>query len=858
MADTYDDFKDKATSEKIGLAQIEAAERIVGWSVHSGSVFSRSSFDRSVIVSIEESGTGLTEVSSIAAVSAGKFFNDRNARIIYLETFGSINPNVAYMALVFRLFFSNNGVILPFDLASGKDVYWEPLIRGTSQFGVELDEQQRGIAISGKGSLTLVNDFGFFQSNFDKLTWDNQKVFIYSWNRDLAPSEAKLLYRGRITGKSYNTKAVKFTLKDFFNDLGKEIPLDDMEEFTTITPRLTNDLKTAKQRRVFGQMKSMIPTPIDSVDDGDDEGYPLTGTISVTGGSATVTGAGSLFLKELTPEDILAIVGFDDAITVKSIASDTSLTLSENAPDSLSGVAYRVIPSHPKKYINRKYLIAHHALREPITTVSQPRSARRFDVVDETDIEAGEVILVGSQLATVQSVSSTKLITIVQNLLVPPPIGTVVTRLTVSNVRINNTLLQFSRDFTYDAATALLTIDEDAEKNVAPIKSMTGTVTFNSGSRSVTGAGTVFKTQVGPGDWVRPIGTVDFFEILEVISDIALTLRTAPSVTNSGVAGEFKDPVILDLDIAQLSIDTLGRTENGVKTGVFIKTGAQVVKSLLGDAGLTPDLDTASFVTSTTLAPEKIGLAIPQKFDAENALKFREIIDQINNSIFGSLIQDEDFKLQYRVIDPGRDATAIKLTEVDVISFSVASKANRIIKTVRINYSFREFDPLSEDSFTPQKTATSETAEFLAKQDRERVFEVVLVDDRDAEVLASRWVFILEIGTSVVKFTSKLIMARSKVTDIVDFKHQKFYERIGSATNRKIGMVQSIKKGLTTVQTTMEDLGNALSRVATITEDSAQDFDNSSESELFLNGFITDENCMQANDPDTFNLNLIW
>jgi len=68
-----------------------------------------------------------------------------------------------------------------------------------------------------------------------------------------------------------------------------------------------------------------------------------TGTVSTTASSATVTGVGTLFTTQTAIGDRLTING--ETRAVKSIASDTSLTLDSNMTGSNSGVAYTVLKS---------------------------------------------------------------------------------------------------------------------------------------------------------------------------------------------------------------------------------------------------------------------------------------------------------------------------------------------------------------------------------------------------------------------------------------------------------------------------------------------------------------------------------
>ena len=67
----------------------------------------------------------------------------------------------------------------------------------------------------------------------------------------------------------------------------------------------------------------------------------LTGTLTATNSSATVTGSGTLFVSELTFGDIITLSGV--AYTVQSVASNTSLTLTANfagtTSSSLTSVA---------------------------------------------------------------------------------------------------------------------------------------------------------------------------------------------------------------------------------------------------------------------------------------------------------------------------------------------------------------------------------------------------------------------------------------------------------------------------------------------------------------------------------------
>lgn len=80
-------------------------------------------------------------------------------------------------------------------------------------------------------------------------------------------------------------------------------------------------------------------------------GTTMTGTVSTTGGSATVTGVGTAFTRELNPGDIITING--EAQTVYQIASVNSLTTTNTWVGTNSGVAYASNASGSRFLINR-------------------------------------------------------------------------------------------------------------------------------------------------------------------------------------------------------------------------------------------------------------------------------------------------------------------------------------------------------------------------------------------------------------------------------------------------------------------------------------------------------------------------
>lgn len=850
---TYAQYQDQASSEKIGLVILEASRRLMGWTAYLGGVYRLLNFDHQVIASIKDSGVALTAMGS-ESLAEGQFYHDRQNAILYLRATGSVNPNSRFMAMTFQNFYANVPVAAPYDLATGYQVEWLPLLQSDAQFGVEIDNKNLvGFAIEGSGKIGLANDQAYWKPIFDKWTFENQRCFLYSWNRDLPITEAKRVYRGRVQAKTYSTKEVSFSLKDLINELRAPVALTDLSAYPGA--KIPPSMLTAKQRLVYGYVTGHRPTNIDQ--ELPLSGYPLLGTALATNASPTVTGTGTSFLAQLSPGDELSFNTEATKYTVATVPSDTSLTLTENYGGiTAAGKTLAIFHDLPKRYINRVLLVAGHSLKEPQTTVVNAITTSLFELADVTDIEAGDRILLSGETFQVSRVSGNVVKTSTASALLPPP-GTLVTRLSISSVYLNNRLLTYARDYTYSPTTAVLTLNQLAEFNVAPVRPIVGTLSFNS-TRIVTGTGTVLKSEVKPGDWVKRSNQSTWHEVLSVDSDLQLTLRTVAAYTSAG-ASDHKAPQIFEDDRVKLACDVIGRTENGASTGVFIKTAAQMVKSLLTVGGLADLIDTASFSVAQGDSTHRLGVVIPGLVRDTKPPTVRDVVNKINQSVLGSLYQNQDFQFSYYILSPKRDqSTAVKFTERDVLGFSVQSDSGRIVRTARVRYRTKEFDPGSLASSTAEVLKTSDVANYLSGATKEQIVETYLVDDQQAQWLANRWSFLLEIASSILTIDTKLQGARVAVNDRVDLSHPKLYERIGSVLSRKVSGVQASRKSISDAELEMEDLSNAFARCAVIAPNSASDWDESSDDDRIYNGYITDAYGMQGNDPDTFGANLVW
>lgn len=282
----YSDFQDMASSEKITLCMLNASSRLMGWTLDSGSIY-KVTLTGIIVDGVEDSGTAYTAATSIVGTTASKYFYDVTASTLYLRTTGSDNPNGRFIVLRQKLCFANVPITLPHDLATGEDVEFVPLLQSTSEFGVSIDIiSQNAEALEGSGNVTFVNDLDFWRKNYDKLFFENQECKVYSYNRGLAASAALLIFKGLVEKRSYSNSRVSFQLKDQFAQLRSLLSLGTIAD---LAERTGSDLATARQRMILGSVQGHRPVNIDQVLDG----YPLTGTVSITFNTSILTGVGT-------------------------------------------------------------------------------------------------------------------------------------------------------------------------------------------------------------------------------------------------------------------------------------------------------------------------------------------------------------------------------------------------------------------------------------------------------------------------------------------------------------------------------------------------------------------------------------
>ena len=835
MTQTFSQHKNKVASSKVILAHVEPSQRLLLWTLDSGAIYTRS-VDHYAI-DVKQDTTSLTEASS-SSLSAGEWFFDAENKVLYIRLSDDSNPEDSYITGTYRLFFSDAGLNLPHDLTTtGNEVYYESLIRKTSSFKSEVDSaDQFGISLEGKGSIDLENSHGFFDSIFDKIQFENKQVSIYAWSKDLPVDQSQIIYKGKIQDKTFSSKSVSFKLKDFISDLKG---LVNTGTFSSSDGTIADSIIGKPKRILYGRNIGVQTQSVDMIADG----YDLSGTITLTADSTTVTGSGTSFLSELSPGDEIIytdILGDEQSVGVKSITSDTDLVLTDSAETTESAIAVTVRPSRPYRFANREQYICGHKLIAPSTTVdSNSDYKNRFDAVDASDFLVGFSVNVNGTASKIKRISGNT-ITLEQGLPTNPTAGQSVTTTPISNVYYNKKKLFPTRDYTVTNSTfCKLTLTDTAEFNIARTKDVAGTsVTFSNGSRDVTGIGTEFTEQIKPRDWIKSddIGYTTWHEVLEVTDNTNLILRVAYAGANNTGDASRKNVELID-DDSIIVCDTLGK-EN--ESGDWVKSASDIVADLLSLSGITT-IDTDEFSTADTEAPFIVAMKVPYGRD-DSLPSYRDVISKINQSVFGSLVNNTSLVPTYRVLTPDKPNSMPILEDNDILSFSVSSKTD--LKSDWLG----RYAPFDSDKFNLGESGSSVleyNSEYVSNviglTQREEV-DIFLYELADARQILQRYAFFHELSQSVIRIKTKINTIDLSVGDKIQVDFNRLYKRKGDfGSRKKVGVISSIAKRSDGVELEVSDLGNIFNRAANIADDSSADFTSAPESEKIFNGYIVDD-----------------
>ena len=578
MSMTFSEAVQPTRSEKITLVTMRAESRSKIFTVHSGSIYYK---DVNYFVSsIKNSGTALTEVSSLASVVAGSFYYSITTKRVYFRLSDSSNPLNGDVSIVYKLFFSNAPLILPHNLTTGEQIEWLPYIESVGSIGQKLDEESTGVILESQSNITMINSEGFFDEIFDTLIWENKQVEFYSWLPLTPITQAQKIFDGVVESKDYSSSSVSFGVKDFVYRLRDFV---NLPLFTSYDGKLTPSLLDTPKRRIYGQVKQLRCPCLDNKLNG----ITLTGMASISAESTTLNGFGTSFLTQLAPGDEIIMMSGEDEykLGVESVISNTEATIN-NAPE-LNLITQTVVNNPGREYrtTNRRWHVSGHKLREVTCEILDVISNNRFQVDSVQDIFPNDRLLINGDLVSVRRISGDVIVT--KSAVSPTPSnGDTLKKLPIQNVYFGKKELIYERDWDYTNTTqCIIDIDPLAEFNIAQQRLVGVNLTFTNLSRTITTSSTIdLRTLIGPNDWVKKntivSGQGDWYEVLSV-KEQEITLRTAYTGSTATTTALYKAIDHIN-DSSLITVNCLGMEVSGS----WMKTPSDTVRHLLlNDAG---------------------------------------------------------------------------------------------------------------------------------------------------------------------------------------------------------------------------------------------------------------------------------
>jgi len=200
-------------TEKIFLAEIEPSEHYLSWVLYAGSVY-YTTIKTVDVISVYEDGVELDEVTTLAAVTAGKWYHGKNK--IYLQA-SSGTPFSNVIVGNYKMYIATKYITL-------NDTFYEGILLSVPIIQQQKNEIYWGVSIISSGSLFVGNDKGALDEIYHDYSWNNKPITILLGGEDLPYSEYKKQFKGIITDIYLSTDKLNIRYEDTKNGLDDTIP----------------------------------------------------------------------------------------------------------------------------------------------------------------------------------------------------------------------------------------------------------------------------------------------------------------------------------------------------------------------------------------------------------------------------------------------------------------------------------------------------------------------------------------------------------------------------------------------------------------------------------------------------------
>lgn len=570
-------------------------------------------------------------------------------------------------------------------------------------------------------------------------------------------------------------------------------------------------------------------------------------------------GTGTQVLTEVRQNDKI-IIGNQEA-EVKRVISDTLIIVGDEFDYAFANSTAKLVPDRGSKLRNRDFVAAGHICAEVTHSITEVIQLNRVRVNSTEGLFSGdfvEFIDTGERIE-IKNIAPGNIIVLQQNMINRPAVSSDVIRRPIQEVYIAGVRIN-PADFTINNTTDCgLSFSSDAEFNIAREKNSSFTGEFINGSRVVSfsiseiSLADVFR----PGDWVKP-NDLTYFNYYEIVNVNDKTLELATTFTDPSTTElvEYKSVEYIEDDTI-VSVNILGKTEDGTANGVWISTVAQAQRDLIEDIGINT-YNSQSFIDGQEISPQLISIAIPSAFTSKTLPDVKGIIDNLSRSTNSSLTLDNDLLIKFKTLNVAAADDLIIIKDSDVIDWDIKATNGKTFRRVISNYRFVDVDNATLERGNQSYDFNSTFVERYIETNKVENLELYLYEERDAKIATHRFAYYNQLGTATLTITTDLRLENIEIGQEVIVDFERMYRRFGSDTFKKKVMLVA-GKTLTGERTELilSDLGNTYNRSSFITPNSAPDWSSATDEEKLLYGYITDNQGIVNNEEKTANIHLI-
>jgi hypothetical protein len=317
------------------------------------------------------------------------------------------------------------------------------------------------------------------------------------------------------------------------------------------------------------------------------------------------------------------------------------------------------------------------------------------------------------------------------------------------------------------------------------------------------------------------------------VTESTITLRTNYTDTIVGTDKAIFKNVNVISDDSIVLVDCYGYD----RSGKWLKTASDCVKHLVeSDAGFL-NVNTSSFDQASLDCSYTISMVIPENI-GEPSPQIRDVINKLNDSIFGSLYSNYNQELSYSAVNTRRPTGMVEVGDSDIISWDVQTNQN-IVNKVKINFSPFVDKVSGEHGFDVVNFSNTFVDDYIGLNNTIEK-DCYLFNKSDAEIMAQRVAFYNSLSRSTLRINAKSMFFTSSVNDRIYLSLDRLYKRYGGYEFKKIGLISGIKKSQYSCEITVNDLGNIFNRCLTYAPTGTNSFTGATYDEKIKYGFLVD------------------